>query len=59
MPELYEDLITVLRDIRYNKIFNPFVILLAFFGIFMRNCIQLFKHTFFWWIIIPQELMKE
>jgi len=56
-PDVFSDMVDIFEDIRRSKIFNPFILLLAIFGIFMRNLPQFLYHILFWWIIIPKKMI--
>lgn len=58
-PDVFTDIVDIFTDIRRSKIFNPFVIVLATFGIFMRNLPEFLYHILLWWFIIPKRMMEK
>lgn len=57
IPDIFTDMIEVYADVKKSRIINPFVILLASFGVLMRNFPQFLFHILFWWVIIPRKMM--
>lgn len=58
LPDCFEYLLDVFTDVRFNKVRNPILIIMALMFVVLSNFFSFLLHLGFWWVIIPKKMIS-